>query len=374
MAENEEHHIRTGSKDNYRPPRIGASRRYLLGALIGVVVLYLLFFMQLPFFIFMPGTAEAVGPMVQIKQGADAEAGSLMLTTVRVTDANVLNYTAALFNKYQEIQRKESVFREGESESEYSQRQEYVMLTSQASAIQAAYSKAGVPFHIKHEGVMVLKTVAGMPAEQVFKPGDVLLQVDDKPIGESDELIQYVSAKKAGEQVKLAFKRGDKELSQTLALQLLPQEAGDQSAPRAGLGVVPADMQAVEADDAQKQISIQAGEIGGPSAGLMFSLEIYNQLTPGDITKGHRIAGTGTIEADGTVGVIGGIQHKIVAADKAGAEIFFAPKDLTLEDGSQIRNYSDAVARAQEIGSKMKIVEVSTMDDALRYLQELPAP
>ena len=75
------------------------------------------------------------------------------------------------------------------------------------------------------------------------------------------------------------------------------------------------------------KVKIKTESIGGPSAGLMFSLEIYNQLTKNDLTKGHSIAGTGTIDPDGTVGRIGGIDKKVVAADNEGAEIFFAPDD-----------------------------------------------
>ncbi|HJV30720.1 MAG TPA: S16 family serine protease, partial [Bacillales bacterium] len=108
-------------------------------------------------------------------------------------------------------------------------------------------------------------------------------------------------------------------------------------------------------------------EIGGPSAGFMFSLEIYNQLTKEDLTKGYQIAGTGTIASDGKVGPIGGIEQKIIAADKAGAEIFFAPN----EEGSKHSNYRDALKTAKDIGTKMKIVPIDTFDDAIKYLNTL---
>ena len=104
----------------------------------------------------------------------------------------------------------------------------------------------------------------------------------------------------------------------------------------------------------------------------MFSLEIYNQLVAEDITKGYRIAGTGTIESDGTVGPIGGIQHKIIAADREKADYFFAPKDVTYKDGTKVENYSAAVERANQIKTKMKIVEIGTMEDALKFLAALP--
>ncbi|MNJ72775.1 Lon protease [compost metagenome] len=95
----------------------------------------------------------------------------------------------------------------------------------------------------------------------------------------------------------------------------------------------------------------------------MFTLEIYNQLTPGDLSKGYRIAGTGTIAEDGTIGSIGGVQFKIVASDREQAEIFFVPE----------ANYKDAKAKADEIGTSMKLVPVKHVEEALHYLQELPA-
>ncbi len=107
--------------------------------------------------------------------------------------------------------------------------------------------------------------------------------------------------------------------------------------------------------------------IGGPSAGLMMSLEIYNQLTKPDETKGYNIAGTGTIDVDGKVGPIGGIDQKVVAADKAGKDIFFAPN----QNGAENSDYKNAVKTAKAIKSDMKIVPVDTMQDALDYLDQL---
>ncbi|KRF31980.1 SepM family pheromone-processing serine protease [Paenibacillus sp. Soil787] len=372
MENEEENTIRTWSNDSYRYPRRSATRRYLISAIVGVVIVYLLFFVRLPFFILMPGTAEEIKPMVTIPKGSGDEKGTLMLTTVRVADANMVNYLIGLVNPYEEIQPKTSVLRKGESEQEYSQRQEYVMLTSQASAIQAAYKQAKIPFHINHEGVMVLQTLPGLSGEKVLKPGDVLLKAGDKEVKVAQDLLGSLKGKKAGDTISITYSRKKIEQQAALTLGALPKQEGEQGEPRAGIGVVPADMQAVKADQEEQQVSIKAGEIGGPSAGLMFSLEIYNQLVADDITKGYRIAGTGTIESDGTVGPIGGIQHKIIAADREKAEYFFAPKDVTFKDGTKVENYSDAVKRANQIKTKMKIVEIGTMEDALKFLANLP--
>jgi PDZ domain-containing protein len=163
MTDDGKRDIREWSNASYRHRRTGRTRRFLLSVLIGLAILYAIFFIQLPYFIFMPGTAEEIKPMVSVSKGSDEERGALMLTTVRVSDTNITNYLLALINPYEELQPKSSIFRQGESEKEYSSRQEYVMITSQSSAIEAAYKKAGVPYHINHEGVRVLQLLAGMP-------------------------------------------------------------------------------------------------------------------------------------------------------------------------------------------------------------------
>jgi PDZ domain-containing protein len=105
-------------------------------------------------------------------------------------------------------------------------------------------------------------------------------------------------------------------------------------------------------------ITIDSQNIGGPSAGLMFALEIMNQLTEEDLTKGRAIAGTGTIARDGTVGAIGGIKQKVYGAIDAGAEFVLVPSS----------NYPDAILAA---GDDITVIEVATIDDALAFLATL---
>jgi PDZ domain-containing protein len=348
-------------------------RNKALSALLGVVIVYLLVFMPLPYFIYKPGTAENVHPMVHVDGEQGTEAGVFMLTTVRVLDANVVNYLYALVAPFQQIMTKKTVFRAGESEQEYSERQTFVMKDSQGNAIQAAYREAGVAFHNDNEGIVVLQVLANMPASKVLQAGDYLRQVDDLAVTKLDDLLAYIRGKKPGDSVNMTYER--KKVTRTMPIDLgvLPPDANDpRGAERPGLGVVPAEVHSVKADDPARQVTIKAGDIGGPSAGLMFTLEIYNQLTSGDLTKGYRIAGTGTIDPAGHVGVIGGIQHKVVAADREKADIFFAPEDLVPSKGVPIRNATDAEEQAKKIHSRMKVVSVGTLEDALNYLHSLP--
>ncbi|CAG7603527.1 putative protein YlbL [Paenibacillus solanacearum] len=344
--------------------------RIVFSVFTAIAIIYLVYFLPLPLYIFKPGTAEALAPMVHTKAADAGDKGKFMLTTVRVADATVFGYLMSFVRPYEELRMKQELLRKGETESEYTQRQEVVMLSSQANAIQAAYNKLNIPYHIQKEGLVIQQVYPEFPAHEELRAGDYLLKVDEMEVTALKELQTYLASKKAGDTVAVTFKRKGTVQTKEIGLGVLPSEGGTQPQ-RVGLGVVPAELQSIKADAEEKQVTIKAGDIGGPSAGLMFSLEIYNRLTEGDISKGYIIAGTGEIDPKGNVGVIGGIQHKIVAADKAGAEIFFSPKDIEVQ-GQKIPNYSDALKRAEELHTKMKIVPVGTIGDALSYLEKLP--
>lgn len=356
-----------------RRDRLFLFRRIAVSALLAIAVCYVLIFMKLPYYIYKPGTAEEIGPMVFLAQGAEPDGGSFMLTTVGVYNGNVAGLVLARFMDY-DVRRVTEVRKEGESDEEYDRRQEYVMLTSQASAIQAAYTKAGVPYRVEQTGVMVLRTLPGRPAHSILQAGDTVVSIDGKPVRLSTELLEALKGRKAGDTVALGYRRGNKVLEAKLVLETLPKEA-QETQERVGVGFVPADIQEVRAEDPGKQVTVKAGDIGGPSAGFMFAMEIYNRLIPGDLTKGYRIAGTGTIDAKGNIGVIGGIRHKVAAAHGEKADIFFAPKDLVPKPGDTFQpvlNTTEAQNQARRIKTDMKIVSVGTMEEAIRYLEALP--
>ncbi|MCL6616707.1 MAG: PDZ domain-containing protein, partial [Anoxybacillus ayderensis] len=281
------------------------------------------------------------------------------LTTVRMGQANVFSFVLAHISKYNELYRIDEVRQEGENDEEYAHRQLKMMENSKETAIAVAYKKANRSFSYRNKGVYVLYVVDGMPASNVLKSGDQLVAIDGQRIEEADAFIQYVSVKKKGDRVRVTYKRAGKEKTATLTLAPFPKEKN-----RVGLGVSVMTDRDIVTDP---PVRIESDEIGGPSAGLMFALEVYNQLIPEDLTKGYRIAGTGTINIDGEVGPIGGISQKVIAAHKAGADIFFAPN----ERGAKHSNYKEAVKTAKDIGTKMKIVPVDTFDDAVQFLQKL---
>jgi PDZ domain-containing protein len=341
----------------------------------GILIAYLLFFMPLPYVVIQPGTAEDVGNMVHVENGYDEKEGSFMLTTIRMwyyPNTNLLSVLYGYLHPYAHVSPREDVFGD-ESEQEYARRQEYVMLTSQSNAIQAAYKAAGIPYELRSNGVLVLSTVEGMPAAETLRPGDKLLKLNDTELQTRDDVFQFMENRSIGEEVKVVFERDGETHEAVIALGEL--DDGDGAPPRPGLGILPVDTQSVEPLDGKYKVQVSAGDIGGPSAGLMFALEIYNRLVDEDITRGYNIAGTGTITPEGEVGVIGGVDYKVVAAHRKGADIFFTPRDFEPDPDSgltPVRNASLAIEQAEKLGTSMKIVPVSSLQEALDYLATLP--
>lgn len=334
-------------------------RMYVVAFFFGVIVALLLIFIKFPYYVTMPGTAQDLKPLVHVEHGDDDDEGTFMLTTVKMGRANAISYFLAHVRSFYELYPLEEIKQEGETDEEYTMRQLQLMEQSKEAAIAVAYKKAGKPVSYKAKGVYVMSVLPHMPAEGQLKVGDRIIKIDGKRMDTSEQMVQYIRTKKKGDKVHITFVHGKKEKEATLTLMPFAHNPK-----QIGIGV----SLTTDYDIATNPpVRIDSEQIGGPSAGLMFSLEIYNQLVEEDITKGHKIAGTGTINMNGEVGPIGGISQKIVAADREGAEIFFAPN----ENGAADSNYREAVKTAKKIGTKMKIVPVDTFDDAIRYLEKL---
>lgn len=291
--------------------------RFIYAILIGVILAMLLVYVRLPYYVTKPGMAAKLEPYVQV-EGGTKESGDFMLVTVSMGPANVVNLIAAQFNKYTHVSKAEEILQRGESDEEYQFRQNYAMKDSQNAAIYNAYKQANRTVSFENKGVLVAGVAKGMPSEGKLKLGDIIIAVDGKTFEKTDQFIEYMTGKmtgkKEGDTVNIEYMRGGKQLKENLNVKTIPNGNG-----RVGIGVSIVTERELVVDP---KVKIDSHEIGGPSAGLMFTLEIYNQLVEEDLTKGHEIAGTGTINEKGEIGPIGGIQQKVVAASDAGAEVF----------------------------------------------------
>jgi PDZ domain-containing protein len=183
--------------------------------------------------------------------------------------------------------------------------------------------------------------------------GDIITRLNDQPINSPDDLASQLKLLSEGAVLQLDVERN----GQTLELNVPTMAPAEPGGP-VQIGIT------VEAYITGYTLPfpveiVQDKIVGGPSAGLMFTLAVYSLLDPAGLNGGWNIAGTGTIDLDGNVGPIGGVQQKVVAAERAGAQYFLSPA----------ANYQDALAVANNI----KVVEVDTAQEAVDFLKSLPA-
>ncbi|MDF2556208.1 MAG: secreted protein containing a domain [Bacillales bacterium] len=317
-----------------------------------IFLLIVLYFYPLPYYVTSPGSVEALAPIVKVEEGYK-EKGSFSLVTIYMSRANVFSYLNSKIDPYIHLHKKEEIMDENETDEEYDVRSLKDMDDAKTDAMITAFTEAGTPFEVIYNGIYVLHVEKEKPAYGKIKPGDRIVNIDNVKLEKQMQYREIFNKKKIGDKVKIGYVRGKKEY--TVDLKLAKISNG-----KPGIGIALVEDKKVKSS---VSVEIESEEIGGPSAGLMFTLEIFNQLTKKDYTKGYKIAGTGSIDELGNVGAIGGIDQKVVAASENGAKIFFAP----LEYG----NYKTAVKTAKNIKTKMKIVPVKTFDDAITYLERL---
>lgn len=340
-------------------------KRFILKAILSGLIVYLLFLFPIPYFIERPGSAVVINDKVLVDGETDETGSQYMLTTVEMFQATPFS-SLFQFLPYHSIVSEDELLGEYDDYDEYRKLQNYYMNYSIDTAKSAAFNAADLTYNIDYEGVYVMSVSEDSDFYDRLEMGDSITQINDRTFKNTDEFIDYVSTQSVDDTVTLTISRGDKieEISGDLTK---IEETG-----KPGIGITLVTQSSVTTSP---KVSIDAGSIGGPSAGLMFSLQIYRMLVE-DFDTDLTVAGTGTIAENGDVGRIGGIDKKIVAADEEGAEIFFAPDD---EIDEQILgqypdlkcNYETALETAEDIDTDMEIVPVKNIDDALLYLNQL---
>jgi Lon-like protease len=338
-------------------------------ALLLVLICFFMLY-RLDAYIMKPGSAYDVSKFVTVENDHTENKGSMSLMTVAMQQATPFSYLWAKTQKYQKIMDISQVRNPLEDEEEYNVRQLKLMSDSQFNAKYVAFQKAGIQTKVIFNGVFVLNVLEGGASDNLLKAGDEIIEVDGQSIRNQQMLVDLLKPKQLGDKVTIKFIRNQKEQEVAITLKEIPKSEEK----RAGLGITYAESKSIETDP---KVSMKTEDIGGPSAGLMFTLEILDQLLEEDLTKGYAVAGTGEMLVDGSVGRIGGIDYKVIAADRDGMEIFFAPDDeispeMKAKYPELESNYATAVKTAKEIGTKMKIVPVKTVDDAIEYLKQLP--
>lgn len=344
------------------------NRRNWLVATIFLLLVILLVPVTIPtrYYVENLGGAKSLKSVITINGKSDRHPGDLMYTAVRVSGpSNLLSLGLAAVNPHATIV-DQKTFLNGQTTEENKKMDEYYMVDAQNTAIVTAFKAAGEPVKLHYLGVYVLNIDPDSQFKNKLKVGDTIIKIDHQVVTNSQEFRKYVATKKRGQTVQITVKRNGKTLVEKGQLIKI-------TADRAGVGFVPIDHTKV---DTVKNINFDLANVGGPSAGLMFTLELYSILTGKNLTHGHKIAGTGTIEKDGTIGPIGGIDKKIVSADRAGAKFFIAPNDPITKEIKQakvnyVNNYQEALKTKKRFKLKIKIIPVRNFAEALQALEKL---
>ncbi len=313
-----------------------------------------------------PGAALQVEPMVEVPaQYRHTPKGTFLLTAVfSQAPIPAAGWYLSKITSVVKLLPPEKIAADQPSPQE-SARQGFQMLDqSEVVAEAVGVRLAGYPAEITGKGAQVDSLLPESLAKGLLQPGDVITAVNGQPVSSATNLINLVRALDPHASAKLHVLRSSMRSSMRssesgnnpldVAVPLLPPlQAG--GPPRIGISVEDAGFD-YHLPFPVKIVSQKI--VGGPSAGLMFTLTVYNLLSPVDLTGGHTIAGTGTISPDGSVGPIGGVEQKVAAAEMVGAEYFFAPAD----------NYADALKAAHRI----KVIKVETVDQAVAFLRSLP--
>ncbi len=309
-------------------------------------------FVRLPLLVLEPGPAPDVAKRTRIEAHTFPSEGSIHLTTAQVRSpqgASGRQVLAAIFDPDQLVLPRDVIYPSGQSNEHTESVQKAQMTQSELEAAVAALSELGMPYEAK--GVFVSEVDEGSPAARRLVAGDVITAVDSKPVRLLDELTDELEARPEGESVRLEVLRRERTLD--FSVKTVRPEAG-----RSALGA-----ELVQYNKPPVEVTISSRDIGGPSAGLMYALSIYDRLIPEDITGGRKIAGTGTIEnsdnRNGVVGAVGSVELKVKGASRIGAGVFLVPKP-------ELKEAREAA------GSEMQVIGVSTLKEAITELKKLP--
>jgi PDZ domain-containing protein len=280
--------------------------------------------------------------------------GSLYQLTVRRDEANVLIYIWSLVNDSYDLYPREVILPDGVTPKELSEISIQNMRTSENVAIAVALKNVGYEISSKGDGVAVVGILDDSPVKDKLKKGDLLNSINNKNISSATEFISTLRTYSIGETVSIGLLREVDGNKKTLTIETtLIEHIEYEGEPMVGFLATTVN----ERFDFPFEIDIKTGNVGGPSAGLMMALNVYNNLIPEDLTNSMIVAGTGTIEIDGSVGPVGGIKQKVIAAKRAGAELILVP----------VANFEEAKIFETE---ETAIVAVDSFSEALSVISQ----
>ena len=339
-------HEPAGRRVRRRPSPLRVVGTALLGGLGALLIAAA--FIRVPYVIISPGHATALDDRIVRVTGAQTyrHGGDLLYLTVRVTDTdpNLYRWVFAELDGDASIVKKEDVI--GCASYTASARlNNFLMQESQDVAKTVALRRLGYQVTEGDSRVLVVDVLCNGPSRGQLEPGDLILAIDGKPVTAAQDVRPLVRARRPGDRVRVTVERGGRRV-----------DVGVRLGKRGGAAFMGIATQDLTHSDFPVDVHIDTRRVSGPSAGLAFTLAIIDDLTPGDLTGGRRVAVTGSINLHGSVGTVGGVKQKAITARDNGASMILVP-------AGEVRDARDAV------GGDLRVVSVRTLQDALRALR-----
>ncbi len=340
------------SDDGSSPPR--RRRRIWPIALTALVVALIVgaATVPLPYYAYRPGSVRDTEPLIAVgDEETFPSAGTISFTTVSLRQSTLFGLLAGWLDDDIDVFPREKVL--GDRNADENRTLNLQMMdTSKQVATQVALERLGHPVDVSITGETVVNVLPDLPADGVLEAGDTITAVNGERLDEPDDLTRLLADDSPGDDVTITVEppSGSRPRDVELAVGADPDDPN-----RAIIGI---EVTGRGIDfDFPVDVSIDTGDVGGPSAGLAFTLAIIDDLTPGDLTGGAKVAVTGTISSDGTVGPVGGTGQKAAAVRAEGYDLFLVPS----------ADYEAARRRAGDVD----VVAVDTLDDALAALADL---
>ena len=314
--------------------------------IIILVLLTLLFTYNLDYYVYSPGDLEDLSDRIVIDNSYKSK-GSFNLTYVTARDGNIPNILLSYIMPSWDLIKLDERRVSNESRDEITNRDKIYLKETSYDAIIAAFSEAGLEYSVKSIDVVI--TYVLDEADTNLKTGDIIKSINGIKINNFDDLANEKLKYKTGDKLKVVVNRDNKEVECYTNL----YEKDD----TVMIGVMLAELKDVETNP--KVEYVFKDNESGASRGLMCALDIYNKITEFDLTKGRKIAGTGSIDENGKVGSISGIKYKLIGAVKSKADIFIVPEE----------NYDEALKLKNEKNYKIELIRADTLHNVIEYLK-----
>ena len=312
-------------------------------------------FIEVPYYSLAPGSVRATVDRIDVNEAeVFLPTEDVRFTTVSVRGrVNLWDLARGWLDPAIDIVPEERILGDRDAD-ENRQVSLQLMSDSKTTAIRVALERLGYDV-ARETGVIITSFQPGFPAEKVLELGDVVIEADGIPVANNSDLGAVLAEKSPGDQVSLTVVPLEGGPERVELVDLVEREDDPEVA---FMGVT---IQGRVEIELPFPVDIESGDVGGPSAGLAFSLGVLDVLTPGDLTGGQPVAATGTIDAAGFVGPIGGVAQKTAAVRRAGIDLFLVPASLSDEE---------LAGAYEQAGDAVRVVPVETLDEALQVLAE----